>query len=616
MNPGTRWQFRKAALPSFPDLFFAVLLGVLFGRAGGLEVLLADGDTGWHIRTGEWILRSGTVPRQDLFSFSRAGAPWMAWEWLSDVLFARLYAWHGLTAVAGACAVALCLAATLLLAWLMERGAGLWVVVGTTLAASIASTIHFLARPHVFSILLFTASLWMVDRDRRKRTGMIWWLAPLTALWCNLHAGFTVWLAVSWLLVASAAIGRDRAACGRYGRLAALCSVATLFNPYGWKLHCHIAEYLASSWILNHVQEFQPPQIRSENMLVFALALVAGIALADRSVRRGEWFQPLLVWSLGLAALRSARHVPLFAVAASPLIAGEAAQWWSEAAASRGARSAVRILWEAGERLGRLGAVTVWTPVLGAMTFWALVPPAADFPRAHFPSQAVAAMKNVLAPGTRMPRILTSDQWADYLIFRLYPSQRVFFDGRSDFYGEALGMDYQALLDASPDAREVLARYRFDLALLPHDWPLERVLETDSGWDRIYRDPVSALFVRRPVPPPGGPSQCQSAGLKKTAELPKRLASGSHETDRMAGAGGWEISGADRPAFSNRSGAEPFLGPAGFFGFLPPGWWRAGGGGVFEEPESAGGRESPFGAGRDHNPGGGARAGGAGGPFP
>ena len=488
---------RKLPLPSFPDLLFAALLAVVCGRAGSLEMLLADGDTGWHIRTGEWILRCGAVPRYDLFSFSRPHAPWMAWEWLADVLFARLYAWHGLTAVAAGCAAALCLAAGLLSAWLLDRGAGLWLAAGLALAAASASTVHYLARPHVFSILFFTAGGWVLDRDRNRPTRLLWALPALTALWANVHGGFILWLAVLWLRAAASALERDRAACRRYSRLAALCSAATLVNPYGWNLHRHIGGYLASGWIQSHVQEFQPPEIRTENMLVFALLLAAGLALAGRAAARGRWFEPLLVWGLALAALRSARHVPFYAIGAAPLIAGECARWWRAAAIRRAARSPVRILWELGRQLGERRALTAWAPLLGALVCASAISPVADFPAARFPVHAVAAAGNVLAPPGAAPRLLTSDQWADYVIFRLDSRPRVFFDGRSDFYGEVVGNDYQALLDASPRAREVLARYRFDVALLPHEWPLERVLEGDGGWERVYRDPLASLFVRR-----------------------------------------------------------------------------------------------------------------------
>ena len=489
---------KRLLLPSFPDVLFAALLAVVLARGAGLATMLYDGDTGWHIRTGEWILRHGAVPRYDLFSFSRPHAPWTAWEWLSDVAFARCFAWGGLTAVAAACACVLCLASALLLAWLLERGVGLWLAAPVTLLVGSASTVHYLARPHVFTILLFTAGLWIVDRDRRLPGRQVWVLAPLTALWSNLHGGFALWPAVLWLLPAAVVLEGEGARWRRYACLAGACSAATLLNPYGWNLHLHILEYLNSSWILGQVQEFQPPEIRAENLLVFAGLLVAGVALAARAAGHRRWFEPMLVWSLALAALRSARHVPLYAIASAPVIAGECAAWWREAAARRTARSTLRVLWAIGQELGERRSLTCWAPVLGALALVLLPSPVADFPRARFPAEALAATVSVLAPPGSTPRILTSDQWGDYLIFRLYPRQRVFFDGRSDFYGEALGQDYQALLGATAGAREVLERYRFDAALLPHDWPLERMLERDGAWQRIYRDGVAALFIRRP----------------------------------------------------------------------------------------------------------------------
>jgi len=486
---------RRFALPGFPELFFAVLLLALFGRAEAWQALLFDGDAGWHIRTGELILRSGTVPRHDPFSFSRPDQTWFAWEWLSDVIFARLHAWGGLEAVAAFTAVALCASGVVLLCWLLRRGVGMWLALGVTLAAISASTIHYLARPHLFSLLFFPLALWILDEDRRRRSPLVWILAPLSALWANLHGGFAAWLATLAILPLVSAVERNWPAVRRYASLTAACALATLANPYGWHLHQHIATYLRSSWILDNVQEFQSPRIRDENMLVFAALLLAGVALSSRVLARREWFEGMLVLVWALAALRSARHVPLYAVVAAPVIASECASWWASRAQGSPPGGVARVLWDSGQEIGRSRRFGLWGVALGGLALWLVMPQPhiADFPASRFPA---AAVSRNLARLTTPARVLTSDQWADYLIFLLYPRQRVFFDGRSDFYGPALGADYQVLLTAAPQWPKILSRYGFDTALLPLDWPLASVLEHDSQWTLVYRDSVAQMFVR------------------------------------------------------------------------------------------------------------------------
>jgi hypothetical protein len=76
---------------------------------------------------------------------------------------------------------------------------------------------------------------------------------------------------------------------------------------------------------------------------------------------------------------------------------------------------------------------------------------------------------------------------------------RVFFDGRSDFYGPAIGADYQELLSAGPRWREAFDRYRFEAALLPPDWPLGRILEREPGWRIVDRDQDAVLLLRGDV---------------------------------------------------------------------------------------------------------------------
>src|SRR6202035_3236494 len=103
-------QFAVKLLPSMTDFAFLMPIFFLFGRMSGLKSLLSDCDTGWHIRTGEWILSHGGVPTHDIFSYSKPDSAWFAWEWLNDILWAFLNSHGGLTTVAAV--VCLLIAAT------------------------------------------------------------------------------------------------------------------------------------------------------------------------------------------------------------------------------------------------------------------------------------------------------------------------------------------------------------------------------------------------------------------------------------------------------------------------------------------------------------------------
>src|SRR6266851_9188902 len=145
-------------MPSLSDLAFLTPILVLFWCTTGVGWLLTDSDTGWHIRTGEWILQTGRVPATDIFSFTNAGQPWFAWEWLSDVLMAIVHRHSGL---AGVVLVSLLLlGATSVCVYrstLEESGHRVIAIVLTGLAMS-ASTIHWHARPHLVTPLFAAVS--------------------------------------------------------------------------------------------------------------------------------------------------------------------------------------------------------------------------------------------------------------------------------------------------------------------------------------------------------------------------------------------------------------------------------------------------------------------------
>src|SRR5258706_5500478 len=164
-RPTNRWTGFLA--PSMTDFFFgALLLWLVLG--GGGKSLLGDGDTGWHIRTGDYILQHHAVPRVDIFTFTRPNAPWFAWEWLSDVLFSQVHQAWGVKGISLLAGVVLCAMATVLFCHMLWSGGNLFLALGAALLANGASSVHFLARPHVFTFLLLAISLWFLGLGLRR----------------------------------------------------------------------------------------------------------------------------------------------------------------------------------------------------------------------------------------------------------------------------------------------------------------------------------------------------------------------------------------------------------------------------------------------------------------
>jgi len=494
-------RIRRALVPSFSDCFFMALVGWLFiFGASGWKALLGDGDTGWHIRTGQYILAHHAVPTQDLFSFSRAGAPWFAWEWLTDVMYAALFQMGGLKAIVLAAGLMIGIFSTVVLRYTLWRGANPLVALFSTLLAAGASSMHFLARPHLFTLLLVPVGFWVLEADRRKNTCWLWALIPVTVLWTNLHGGFVIFLACIALLVAGSALeawlGAPRwPAVRRYGLLLVACSLASLINPYGVQLHVHIFEYLRADWIKNIVQEFQAPTFRNEGQLQYEALLLAGLIAIGFLLRKRRFIEALWILFLAHASLISVRHAPIYATIAAPLIACELSEWWSAGAARMKKSAAVRILHDLGTDLSRGFRRTSCWPAVFALVLVVLDAPLKwprDFPGELFPTTMIHKHAGLVAHS----RLLTTDQWGDYIIYSFYPDQKVYVDGRSDFYGETFANQYLHLLQGAYDWRAIVERNRFDVALLPADWPLSSLLKQDPSWQVVDDDHRSVLLRR------------------------------------------------------------------------------------------------------------------------
>ena len=190
---------------------FGISLPLFFGLAVYAQILalsdrvLGDGDTYWHIAVGRWIIAHRAVPSRGIFSATMPDAPWVAHEWLGEVILAWLFdhfGWAGL-----AVATALCIAAALamLLRLLMQVLTPLHAIIATMLAAGLAYP-HVLARPHIFTLPILVAWVAALVAARSNNRSPPLWLLPLMTLWANLHGGYMSGLVLAALLAAEALV--------------------------------------------------------------------------------------------------------------------------------------------------------------------------------------------------------------------------------------------------------------------------------------------------------------------------------------------------------------------------------------------------------------------------
>jgi hypothetical protein len=491
---------------------------VLFWCTSGVGWLLTDSDTGWHIRTGEWILKNGRVPATDLFSFTKAGQPWFAWEWLSDVLMAVV---HGHSGLAGIVLVSLLVVgATSVCVYrnTLDESGHRVVAIALTGLAMAASTIHWLARPHLVTPLFAVVFCWVLSRVERRANneGLLSVLPPLTILWVNLHGGFFVGIVLLITYAIGAAAGelvqgtRRNAwvRARKYLFTAGACAITSLLNPYGYRLHVHVAQYLGASFYLQRISEFQSIDFHSFTAAYFETLLVLAIAAAVWHLGTGRLVHVLLLLSWSHLALFSARNIPIFAVVSAPGI-GLAMREWLEYMGSchplhwPGKIDASLADLETGLRFiatshnqGRWHLAPCFGVFVLALL---LIHPGRvktfrpEFDRNRFPVDAATFLSQESGPRIRL---YSSWQWGGYLIYRLRPSFSVFDDGRTDFYGPAFVEQGLLAWDACPEWANILARYRVNAALLPVDSVLAAVLRERQDWKPVYQDQVAVLFEK------------------------------------------------------------------------------------------------------------------------
>ncbi len=474
----------KPAVKASPQ-WLAVALAILTALLliGLFSTELADPDSWWHLKTGEYIVTHHKLPYPDPFAYTTAQAQPaypgeertrhfnLTHEWLAQagMYLAECAGGLGAVVLARALLLAAMCGVVGLIAW-RRAGSAIWGIAAALGAASLA--VEFAHdRPSILSFLFTSAFIALFEYRR-----YIWLVPAIALVWANCHGGFFLGWVVCGAYTAEALVRR----APDLGRLAAVSAAAVLLsglNPNGFGVLGTILDYRRSA-LQSTLIEWSKPALWGEpyafDILLYAAALV--LVASWRRVRPADW---LLFAAFSAAALTAFRNEMLVGLLAPILIASyfpwkralpSAARW-----AAAAALAAALVVGSARGSFFQLRAAE-----------WRFPSGAADFLRDHRISDP----------------LFNTYEYGGYLIWRGVP---VFIDGRA--LSEAVFRDYRTILAAPPGdpaRHELLARYGIGAVILNgfeynsgalYGLALALAQPGAAEWKLVYEDPQAMVFL-------------------------------------------------------------------------------------------------------------------------
>lgn len=472
---------------SFPVMLGGILVGIVFVSKRNFDV---DSDLWWHLAVGREILATHRWPTTDSHSFTAGGQPWIAAEWLAEILFSTVERIGGLWAL-GLLLVILS-AAVILSAYGLgslcsgNSKAGF----GAVFALAPLSTVVLNFRPQMFGFLFLLLTLIALEHFRRGHGKAIWFLPPLFIIWVNTHGSWVIGLFaifVYWVsgfktfrlggmeMRAWKPIERER-----ISMIILLCILVLPITPYGTRLAAFPFQFINALPVnMSSIAEWQPMPFDLVQAKLL-LGLVLGLFIFQL-VHKPVWrLEQLVLFFFGtIMACLHARFVLIFVPFCVPLLSTSLARWLPE-----------------------------YRPNLDKFFLNALLLLAMSTALIHyFPSQieieenvansypvgAVTYLRSHAMPR----RTLNTYGFGGYLEWSDGRADKVFIDGRGELYEPAgVFSDYMYMTLLKPGVLEVLRNYQIDSCLLNRDHPLGVLLGVLPEWTTVYSDKVSVILQR------------------------------------------------------------------------------------------------------------------------
>jgi hypothetical protein len=489
-----------------PKLVFLVFFLILLAFQTPI-----DPDYYWHLVTGEYILEQQALPSSDIFSYTQYGKPWVLHEWLFQVVLYTAYDWLGQFGVNLITALLALLALYITYTTIKRLSAGPSITVLLSLVFLVFISTFIYPRPQLFTFVLFAIFLSILLGYKYSHNSKHLYFMPLLmVLWVNSHGGYLIgivlltlftlceWLSY-WLLEQPSSNHEKRPT--RLTLVAVITALASAANPDFISHWLYPFDVMSMEATKNLIGEWQSPNFLLPLFQGYLLLVTGFFILYIYGNKRPDFTEIIIPVFFILSSFVSVRHMPLAVLTLIPFSAKATSYGLCTNLASWHIPPKLRQLYARSftnaKQLGIMEYVFNWVilTVIGlAITAYHPIYHSKENEKINsmLPVNATEFIINSGISG----KMLNAYHFGGYLLYRLYPEEKVFIDGRADMYGDEFIKEYRNIYTGQHDWEESFDKYDIDYVVCDRNAPIRQLLLARGDFSLVYDGTMNSVLVK------------------------------------------------------------------------------------------------------------------------
>ncbi|MDD5145371.1 MAG: tetratricopeptide repeat protein [Candidatus Pacebacteria bacterium] len=489
-------------------LVFILILS-FFGSLLIHKIALPTDDLGRHIKNGEMVFKYANVFRTNFYSYTEPNSQFINHHWFFGVISYFLSETVGFGGMVIFGTIIL-LFTFLMLFFVSKKKADFWLISILSLPTILLLGERTDFRPEIFSYLFFVIFLYfLIDSEGHPNQNKIFWLIPIQLLWVNLHIFFFlgVILVLGFLLEKIILNRKNLKGNPQIKKLFFLLLFlifVCFFNPNGIRgvlypisiFNRQSIQVMENSSFSDILKTGNPLNISAKIFIpmVFLSALSFVIGIRKKLIFYG-------LASIGAAAasfIIFSRGVALFGLIFLPAVSSNL----------NGVFVSLKDrLCKKWPRVGKAAGTILIVVLIITFSYFISLGIQEKILKKHVFGIGLTTYSDSSAmffkkEGLSGP-IFNDFDIGSYLIYYLFPQEKVFVDNRPEAYSASFFKDvYEPIFEKEEKWQEMLEKYNFNIIFLhyydegPNVWQFLFRRMNDPQWSLVYADPYAVILLK------------------------------------------------------------------------------------------------------------------------